>query len=278
MYKEKQFWKELAVYVKHQRVIYGLSQQQLEEQTHVARRQISRLETGNNPMQTDTINAILKPLGKDAETAYQEVAVIRTQFDNQIKYVADLIYNQKWEEIKALVATATEQFSAYQHIPHYRQGILYLQATTKYKQSWEEATQIYLEALKTTRPDLILDSNVHSQLIDTEKLSTTALQELEYGLTRQIATGLGCLGNRTHAIDICQALLTSFTNPAVSHDTKKLLTASIYANLAWLYNELNDTEQACHYINQGIACCHQTGNNRSLPYLQNLQNQLCNPT
>ena len=277
MYRDERFLKELAVYVKVLRAEFKLSQQTLADKIHIDRRQITRLETGEN-LQNTTINAILAPFKRDIDMVFSDITALRIKFDNQIKLASDLIYNQEWDEIDLLSIRLNQQFSDYQHISHYKQGMLFLKATSAIrKDDWEDAVPIYLEALEATQSQLILKDSNEVKLIDTKRLSTSVLLELEYGLLRQIATGIGCLGHYDHAIAILESLLISFKNEMISHDTKKLLTASIYASLAWVHSETDDTQTALHYTKKGIAYCHETGNIRSLSYLQNLQNTLRTP-
>ena len=276
MYRDELLLNELAVYVKQLRNKYQYTQEQLAELAGVDQRQITRLETSKNWPQVNKLEMILKPLETNADAVYQEIAKIRIQFDNQIKRVNDLIFNVQWDEAALITDGVAESFSNYQHIAYYLQGILFLKASMLHRLSWEESVSIYIEALKVTQESLLLGQVSEQKIVAVSKLETSVLAELEYCIMRQIATGLGCLGNHTHAIEICQALLGSFENPAVSRDIKKLLAASICASIAWLYSELSDTKRANYYISQGIAYCNETGNTRSLEYLKNLELKLRN--
>lgn len=273
--RDKQFVQELAVYSKQLRTNQKLTQQELANLAAINRSQITRLEAGKTPTSKATLTRVFKALDKELDEVYQELVSIRVKFDNQILKILDLIFMQSWQEAEMLRYRAEEIFSDYCHIPQYRQGILFLNASLQYRKNWSKRTPVYIRALKVTQPDL-LEFIEGEPLFDVEKLSTSCLTALEYMITRQISTGLGCLGHHKQAININKALLTAFQNEAISHEIKKLLISSIYANLAWLYSEIDDTDQALVCIEKGVAYCNETGNIRSLPYLQNLKNELTN--
>ena len=267
---------ELGIYIKGLRDELGLTLEQLANSSEVSERNITRIEKGKVEAREATLMSILKVLDKTHEEVQKEIGYLRTKFDNGISRVMDLAFKGRFGEAKATANNLSHEYQAYLGCTYYKQRFLLAKGTLMQREeTYSQRLSLYVEGLQLTQPTMLLFVEGEFKQLDIAQVKDSILDEVEYYLIKQMATTLGLLNKVEEAAMIFISLLEAFQNEYISTHIKNTLTPIICASLGYYFLEIKGSvAQASSYIEQGIMHSHQTGNHRSLPYLQSLRQSM----